>query len=139
MKQKQCLAGLSVILACAAIEAPAAAETLPARTPLRSIDLPAPKAVARVETARMDFKPGERMPAHRHPVPVICFVTKGNLLVRIGDAPEEKVPTGAVTYEPAGAVTHYFRNASSSEPAQIACATLAGAGENTARVMLDEK
>jgi quercetin dioxygenase-like cupin family protein len=117
-----------------------AAETeLPARTPLPPVALPVPKLVSRIELGRMDFKPGQSMPAHRHPVPVICYVTAGNLLVRIGDEPERKAATGTVTFEPAGAVTHYFRNASSSEAAQIVCANLAGAGEDTTRIMVDDK
>jgi quercetin dioxygenase-like cupin family protein len=132
------------LLACAAIVAfavpvLAAEPELPARTALPPVVLPAPKLVSRVEMGRMDFKPGQAMPAHRHPVPVICFVTEGNLLVRIGDEPEKKAAKGSVTFEPAGAVTHYFRNASSSEPAQIECANLAGAGDSTQRIMVDEK
>jgi quercetin dioxygenase-like cupin family protein len=132
---------LPALAALAALTAPtpAAEPELPARTALPPVLLPVPKLVARVETARMDFKPGQRMPAHRHPVPVICFVTEGNLVVRIGDEPEKKAVKGTVTFEPAGVITHYFRNASSSEPAQIACANLAGAGDSTQRIMVDEK
>jgi quercetin dioxygenase-like cupin family protein len=139
MKHASRLLIASAAILAFAMPALAAEPVLPARTALPPVVLPTPKLVSRIELGRMDFKPGQSMPAHRHPVPVICFVTAGNLLVRIGNEPEKRAATGTVTFEPAGAVTHYFRNASSSKAAQIACANLAGAGEDTARIMVDEK
>lgn len=59
-------------------------------------------------------------------------------MVRIGDAAEQRMAQGSVTYEPAGVTAHYFRNASTSEPAQLQCASLAGAEDKVLNRMLDE-
>lgn len=40
--------------------------------------------------------------------------------------------------EPAGTVIHYFRNASSKNPAQLNCASMAGPDDKVLSVMLDE-
>jgi quercetin dioxygenase-like cupin family protein len=95
------------------------------------------KAESRVETTRVDFAPGQAMPEHKHTVPVICFVTKGDFLTRIGEAAEQRAAQGSVTYEPAGVMVHYFRNASTSEGAQLTCASLAGSRDTVLNVMLD--
>ena len=73
-----------------------------------------------------------------HPVPVICFVTKGSFLVSIGASPVRRVGVGETTLEPAGTVVHYFRNASSKKPAQLNCASMAGPDDKVLSVMLDE-
>jgi quercetin dioxygenase-like cupin family protein len=78
------------------------------------------------------------MPRHKHTVPVICFVTAGEFLVKIGDAPETRAAQGSVTLEPAGVVVGYFRNASATAPAQLTCASLAGDADKVLNVMLDE-
>ncbi|THD70358.1 cupin domain-containing protein [Phenylobacterium sp.] len=131
-------AGLVVGLALAA-SAAQAQPPIPARTPLAIVPIAPEKAVSRVETTRVDFAPGQAMPEHKHTVPVICFVTAGDFLTRIGDAPETKAPQGSVTYEPAQVVVHYFRNASATAPAQLTCASLAGAQDRMLNVMLDPK
>src|SRR4051812_13623246 len=114
-----CLAGL---LAFGAASAGAAA--IPVRTPLRVVPIAPQKKVDRVETTRVDFLPGQAMPEHKHNVPVVCFVTKGAFLVSIGADPVRSAAVGDVTVEPAGAIVHYFRNASAAEPAQLLCASL---------------
>ncbi|MGZ5948402.1 MAG: hypothetical protein ACXWKV_17665 [Caulobacteraceae bacterium] len=63
----------------------AQAQTAPSRTPLDVIPVLPAKPVSRVETTRVDFAPGQVMPRHRHTVPVICFVSKGAFLTKIGD------------------------------------------------------
>jgi quercetin dioxygenase-like cupin family protein len=112
---------------------------IPSRTALAVIPIAPGKAVSRVETTRVDFAPGQAMPEHKHTVPVICFVTKGDFLTRIGEAAERRAPQGSVTYEPAGVVVRYFRNASASEGAQLTCASLAGSEDTVLNVMLDPK
>lgn len=116
----------------------ARAEPIPSRTPLASIAISPAKSVNRVETTRVDFAPGQTMPRHKHTVPVICFVTKGEFLAKIGDAPERRVGLGEVTYEPAGVVVSYFRNGSATKPAQLECSSLAGDEDKTLNVMLPE-
>lgn len=111
---------------------------IPTRTPLAVLPVGPAKTVSRVETTRVDFAPGQVMPKHKHTVPVVCFVTAGTFLIRIGDAPERSAPQGSVTIEPAGEIVHYFRNASASAPAQLMCASLAGEADKVLNVMLDE-
>jgi len=82
------------------------------RTPIGSFSIEPTKSVARVELSQVDFGPGQEMPEHMHPVPVICFVTKGVFLVSIGAGPVRRVGVGETTIEPAGTVVHYFRNVS---------------------------
>lgn len=125
------LSGLAMLAAT-----PAAA--IPARTPLATVPLGTDKLVSRVVTTKVDFLPGQAMPAHLHTVPVICFVTQGDFLVRIGDEPERPAPQGSVTYEPAGATIHYFRNASATKTAQLQCASLAGPNDTELNRMLDQ-
>jgi quercetin dioxygenase-like cupin family protein len=110
---------------------------VPARTPLAVIPIAPGKLVGRVETTRVDFAPGQAMPAHKHTVPVICFVSKGDFLARIGDEPERRAAFGTTTYEPPGVIVHYFRNASTTAPAQLQCASLAGTEDKVLNVMLD--
>jgi quercetin dioxygenase-like cupin family protein len=113
-----------------------AAEPIPTRTPLSVLPLQAAKTVSRVETTRVDFAPGQAMPRHKHTVPVVCFVTQGEFLVRIGDTPERRAPQGSVTFEPPETVVQYFRNASATAPAELECAALAGDQDRILNVML---
>ena len=77
------------------------------------------------------------MPEHMHPVPVVCFVSKGTFLVSIGRAPVRTVTVGDTTLERAGEIVHYFRNASARESGQLFCATLAGPDDKQLSVMLN--
>lgn len=130
--------GVQAVLAVAAVVAAgvAPAEPVPTRTPLQVIAISPRKSVSRVETTRVDFAPGQAMPRHKHTVPVVCFVTKGEFLAKIGDAPERRANLGEVTFEPAGVVVSYFRNPSATAPAQLACASLAGEEDKILNVML---
>ena len=120
----------------ALIASPAAA-TIPVRTPVGSFPISPSKPVTHVEMTRVDFLPGEEMPEHMHPVPVVCFVIRGSFLVSIGASPVRRVEVGDTTLEPAGAVVHYFRNVS-NDPAQLNCAALAGPDDKTLSVMSSE-
>ena len=123
----------------AAFAGPVAAQTaIPTRTPLAILPIAPAKTVSRVETTQVDFAPGQAMPRHKHTVPVVCFVARGEFLVKIGDAPERRAPEGSVTYEPPETVVGYFRNASATAPARLSCASLAGDADKALNVMLDE-
>ena len=128
---------LVLLAAMAASSAAAAQAPIPARTPLAVIPVAPGKLVGRVETTRVDFQPGQAMPPHKHTVPVICFVSKGDFLVRIGDEAERRAAFGENTYETPGVTVHYFRNASATAPAQLLCASLAGAEDKVLNVMLN--
>jgi quercetin dioxygenase-like cupin family protein len=126
------------ILALIAWPALAIAGTIPIRAPIGSFPISPSKAVTHVELTRVDFLPAQEMPEHMHPVPVVCFVTKGIFLVSIGSSPVRHVGVGETTLEPAGTVVHYFRNASPNNPAQLNCASLAGPEDKVLSVMLDQ-
>jgi len=114
----------------------AAAAPIPIRTPIGSFPIDPAKAVARVDVTRVDFLPGQVMPEHMHPVPVVCVVSKGNFLASIGAAPVRNITVGDTTVERAGEVVHYFRNASASEHAQLFCTILVGQDDKQLSVML---
>lgn len=122
----------------ALIAAPALAGTIPIRTPIGSFPIAPAKPVTHVELTRVDFLPGQEMPEHMHPVPVVCFVTKGSFLVSIGASPVRRAGVGDTTLEPAGTLVHYFRNASSKDAAQLNCAAMAGPADNVLSVMLNQ-
>src|SRR6476620_4249170 len=116
----------------------ATAAPIPTRTPIGSFPIDPAKSVARVDTTRVDFLPGQEMPEHMHPVPVICFVAKGSFAVSIGREPVRTVNAGDTTIERAGEVVHYFRNLSATGPAQLFCAILAGPDDKQLSVMLNK-
>lgn len=130
------------VFVLAAIVGPAAsalaAEPIPTRTPLASIALTAPKTVERVDTTRVDFAPGQKMPRHVHPVPVVCFAAKGSFAVKLEGQAEFTAKEGSVTYEAADQVVDYFRNTSATSPATLLCAILAGAQDHQTSRMLPE-
>ena len=115
-----------------------AAAPIPIRTPIGSFPIHPTKAVTRVDMTRVEFLPGEAMPEHMHPVPVVCVVSKGNFVASIGAAPERKLSVGDTTIERAGEVVHYFRNASASRPAQLFCTILVGRDDKELSVMLNK-
>ena len=135
------VSGVVWALAAAGAAEAAGAQTpnpppIPTRTALVSFPVAPDKAVARVDALRVDFAPGQAMPRHMHPVPVVCFVVKGDFRYRIGEGAEQTAKQGTATLEPAGAVVQEFVNASPTEPAQLLCAVLAGADDRTMNVML---
>jgi quercetin dioxygenase-like cupin family protein len=127
------------IFALIGLPALAAAGPIPVRTPVGSLPIDPAKSITHVEMTRVDFLPGQEMPRHMHPVPVVCFVTKGIFLVSIGTSPVRRVEIGETTLEPAGTVVHYFRNVSPNDSAQLNCALLAGPDDQVLSVMLPGK
>ena len=111
---------------------------IPTRNPIGSFAIQPSKPVSHVEMTRVDFLPGQIMPEHLHPVPVICVVSMGSFEVSIGRGPVRRVEVGGTTIEPAGEIVHYFRNLSNSEPAQLYCAALAGPEDKQLSVMLSK-
>ncbi len=113
-----------------------ASAILPVRVPLGEAPLPEPKAVERVVVMRTTFAPGQTMPRHLHPVPVVCLVEGGSFNIRIGDAPPREVHAGDVTLEPANVTIGWFRNLSATSPASLICTFLAGHGDHEFSRML---
>lgn len=133
MSRRLALAAATAALLASGAQAQA---PIPTRNPLGIIPVAPGKTVDRVETNRVDFAPGQAMPTHRHTVPVVCFVSKGAFRVKIGEAPERLAATGTTTYEPPGVMVHYFKNASTTTPAELLCASLAGRDDKELNVML---
>jgi quercetin dioxygenase-like cupin family protein len=121
----------ALVIAAAGTAAP-----IPTRTDVGSFAIDPTKTVSHIEMWRVDFLPGQQMPEHMHPVPVVCFVSKGTFAVSIGGAPVRTVSVGETTIEPAGETVHFFRNTSAKDAAQLYCAVLAGAGDKELSVML---
>jgi quercetin dioxygenase-like cupin family protein len=126
------------VVATLALSAKGFAAPIPVRTPIGSLTVAPAKSVTHVEMTRVDFAPGEEMPKHMHPVPVVCVVSKGTFLASIGDQAPRQVGVGDTTIEPAGATVHFFRNLSKTEPGQLYCSTLAGPDDKQLSVMLDK-
>jgi quercetin dioxygenase-like cupin family protein len=57
-------------------------------------------------------------PGHRHPGPVLGYVTEGQMLFGINNQPEQAVPTGSTFFEPTGAVHTSIGSATSDAPAR---------------------
>src|SRR5690348_470562 len=109
---------------------------IPTRTPIGSLAVAPAKPVSHVEMTRVDFLPGQVMPEHLHPMPVVCVVSKGTFEASIGRQPPQRVTVGQTTIEPAGTVVHYFRNLSGRKSAELYCASLAGPDDKQLSVML---
>lgn len=120
------------------LAAQAAATPIPTRTTVGSFPIEPSKPVSHVEMTRVDFLPGQIMPKHMHPVPVVCVVAKGSFEASIGREPVRKLAVGDTTIERAGEVVQYFRNVSLTDPAQLYCTILAGADDKQFSVMLNK-
>jgi quercetin dioxygenase-like cupin family protein len=113
-----------------------AAAALPVRVPLGEVPLPEAKSVERVVVMRVNFAPGQAMPRHVHPAPVVCLIESGSFNVMIGNGPAHSVATGGVTLEPANVEVGWFRNESMTSPASLVCTFLAGHDDHELARML---
>jgi quercetin dioxygenase-like cupin family protein len=113
-----------------------AAGDLPVRVPLGEVPLPRSKTVERVIVMRVNFGPGQAMPRHVHPAPVVCLVETGGFNIQIGDAPARDVHVGEVTLEPANVPIGWFRNLSTTSSASLVCTFLAGHDDHELSRML---
>lgn len=123
----------------ASLLALALVQDLPVRVPMGEVSLPAPKLVERVIVMRVDFAPGQAMPRHIHPAPVVCVVAHGRFSARIGEAPPQSYGEGAVTLEPANVEIGWFRNESATSPASLVCTFLAGPDDHELARTLPER
>jgi quercetin dioxygenase-like cupin family protein len=57
-------------------------------------------------------------PGHRHPGPVLGYVTEGQMLFGINNQPEQVVVTGGTFFEPTGAVHTLGGSAKADAPAR---------------------
>ena len=116
-----------------------AASALPVRVPMGEVPLAEAKTVERVIVMRVNFAPGQAMPRHVHPAPVVCVVEHGSFNAKIGDSPPQSHGEGAVTLEPANVEIGWFRNESTTTPASLVCTFLAGPDDHELARMLPER
>jgi quercetin dioxygenase-like cupin family protein len=58
-------------------------------------------------------------PGHRHPGPVLGYVTEGDLLFGINHQPEQVVPAGGTFFEPTGTLHTALASAKPDAPARV--------------------
>lgn len=105
-----------------------ASNTLPplARRPLLTATIEGGKTVTSVQSAQIDFAPGQATGIHSHPIPVIGQVTRGRFRFQLEAEPIRILQAGSVFYEPADTTILHFDNASEHEPASIVAFYLMG-------------
>jgi quercetin dioxygenase-like cupin family protein len=106
------------------------------RTSLLGATLGADSHVERVEVARVELAPGQRTGLHRHPCPVIGWISAGTITFQVADGPQVTLTAGDAFHEPAGVPVPHFDNASETEPAAFIAAYLLPAGEDRLIEML---
>lgn len=111
---------MAAMLAAAGAAALAAQAPRPpgsTRTDLQRHDLNIPGR--EVLQARVDFAPGARFPAHRHPGEEIIYVLEGTLEYEVEGQPPVTLEAGDVLFVPAG-VFHAARNLGSTPGSELA-------------------
>jgi quercetin dioxygenase-like cupin family protein len=106
----------------AAIDAQAPAQAPAQRSPneLARHALTGPLEGFEIVLIQLNSQPGQRSsgPGHRHPGPVLGYVTEGQMLFAINDEPTQVVKTGGTFFEPTGAVHTSSGSASLEGPAR---------------------
>ena len=87
------------------------------RTDLQRHDLGTPGK--EVLQARVDFAPGARFPAHRHPGEEIIYVLEGTLEYELEGQPPVTLKAGEVLFVPSG-VFHSARNPGDAAGSELA-------------------
>ena len=107
------------LAACGAVALSAQAPRPPGstRTDLQRHDLGIPGR--EVLQARVDFAPGARFPAHRHPGEEIIYVLAGTLEYELEGQPPVTLEAGDVLFVPAG-VFHSARNLGATQGSELA-------------------
>ena len=111
------LAAIALLLGGAALSAQAPRPPGSTRTDLQRHDLSVPGR--EVLQARVDFAPGARFPAHRHPGEEIIYVLEGTLEYGLEGQPPVTLEAGDVLYVPAG-VFHSARNLGDTQGSELA-------------------
>jgi quercetin dioxygenase-like cupin family protein len=111
------LAAIALLLGGAALSAQAPRPPGSTRTDLQRHDLRVPGR--EVLQARVDFAPGARFPAHRHPGEEIIYVLEGTLEYGLEGRPPVTLQAGDVLYVPAG-VFHSARNLGDTQGSELA-------------------
>jgi quercetin dioxygenase-like cupin family protein len=78
---------------------------------------------------QVDYKPGGKSNAHRHPGITIAYVLEGEIVSKVGDDPEKTYATGEMWIETPNQLHAISRNASDSRPARLLAILLAEKGK----------
>jgi len=107
----------------------ASATPLPsAPTPMRTVGvfpLPAPYQNQSATVVELNFAPGERSMAHRHPGFVLGYVVEGKFRFQMEGQPERILHAGDTFYEPPGATHLVAESASSDRAARVIAIVIA--------------
>ena len=96
------------------------------RRPLLTATVERGKTVVSVQAAQIDFAPGEATGIHRHPIPVVGYVTRGAFEFQLEGGPLATLVEGSAFYEPPNIRVMRFDNASERESASIVAFYLLG-------------
>ena len=78
---------------------------------------------------QVDYKPGGKSNAHRHPGITIAYVLEGEIASKVGDDPERTYATGQMWIEYPNQLHAVSRNASDAKPAKLLAILLAEKGK----------
>lgn len=99
------------------------AQAPPARGPaeLARHPLTGPLAGFEAVLLELSLQPGQQNPGpgHRHPGPVVGYVTEGQLRFAIDNGPEQVVPAGGTFFEPSGALHSTHGSARHDGPTRV--------------------
>jgi len=77
----------------------------------------------------VNYAPGQKSNAHRHPGITIAYVVEGEIASKVGDEPEKTYAVGEMWIEYPNALHAVSRNASDSKPAKLLAILLAEKGK----------
>jgi quercetin dioxygenase-like cupin family protein len=100
------------------------------RAPIFQHDLPDVNLHGWAVTAvQVDYEPGGKSNAHRHPGITVAYVLEGEIVSKVGDDPEKTYAKGEMFIEYPNQVHAVSRNASDSKPAKLLAVLLAEKGK----------
>jgi quercetin dioxygenase-like cupin family protein len=82
-----------------------------------------------VTAVQVDYEPGGKSNAHRHPGITVAYVLEGEIASKVGDDPEKTYAKGEMFIEYPNQVHAVSRNASDSKPAKLLAILLAEKGK----------
>lgn len=82
-----------------------------------------------VTAVQVDYAPGGKSAAHRHPGITIAYVLEGDIVSKVGDDPEKTYATGEMWIETPNQLHAVSRNASETKPAKLLAVLLAEKGK----------
>jgi quercetin dioxygenase-like cupin family protein len=109
------------------------------RTPLLTAVLGGNRSIQRVEIKQVELPPGQLTGLHRHPCPVVGYVTAGTIKFQIEGQPIQHLRSGDAFFEPRDARVAHFDNVSASGGATFIAFYLLGTDEDRLIEMLDSR